>query len=107
VVESAEDSIWSKTLDGVITSWNRAAEHLLGWRSSEVIGRSVYAVIPPDLHEQERDVLSRLARGEQVPRYESARLARDGRRVSLFVTISPIKDPTGRVVGASSIAREV
>lgn len=106
IVESAEEAIWSKTLDGIVTSWNLAAERLLGWRSSEVIGRSVYSLVPPDLHEQERDALARLTRGEEVKRYRTARLSRDKQRVELYVTISPIKDPTGRVVGASSIARE-
>jgi PAS domain S-box-containing protein len=107
MVTTAEDPIWSKTLDGVVTSWNGAAERLLGWRSSEVIGRSVYALIPPEGHEQERQLLAGLARGERMDRYETERLHRDGRRVRLSVTVSPIKDPAGRVVGISSIAREL
>jgi PAS domain S-box-containing protein len=107
VVESAEDAIWSKTTDGLVTSWNQAAERLMGWRSSEVIGRSVYLLIPPDLHEQERDMLAKLARGERVDRYETERFHRDGRRVRVLVTASAIKDPTGRPIGVSTIAREL
>jgi PAS domain S-box-containing protein len=107
IVESAEDAIWSKTLEGIITSWNLAAERLLGWRSSEVIGRSVYSLIPPEAHEQERQVLARLGKGQRVDRHETERLHRDGRRVRLFVTISPVKDPAGSVVGVSTIAREL
>jgi PAS domain S-box-containing protein len=107
VVESAEDPIWSKTLDGVLTSWNSAAERLLGWRSSEMIGRSAYGIIPAEGHEREREMLGQLARGERVDRYETERLHRDGRRVRLSITASPIKDPTGRVIGISSIAREL
>lgn len=107
VVEFAEDAIWSKTLDGIITSWNSAAEHLMGWRSSEVIGRSVFVLIPPEGHELERQNLAQLAKGEKVERHEAERLHRDGRRLRLSVTVSPIKDPSGRVVGISSIAREL
>jgi PAS domain S-box-containing protein len=107
VVESAEDPIWSKTLDGVLTSWNSAAERLLGWRSSQMIGRSAYGIIPAEGHERERELLGQLARGERVDRYETERIHRDGRRVRLSITASPIKDPTGRVIGISSIAREL
>jgi PAS domain S-box-containing protein len=107
IVESAEDAIWSKSPDGVITSWNLAAERLLGWRSGETIGRSVYGLIPPEGHERERQLLARLAKGERVDRHETERLHRDGRRVRLFVTISPVKDPAGQVVGVSTIAREL
>jgi PAS domain S-box-containing protein len=107
VVESAEDPIWSKTLDGVLTSWNSAAERLLGWRSSQMIGRSAYGIIPAEGHERERELLGQLARGERVDRYETERLHRDGRRVRLSITASPIKDPMGRVIGISSIAREL
>lgn len=107
MVTSAGDAIWSKTLDGIITSWNRAAEELLGWRSAEMIGRSVFALIPPEGHEQERQVLAQLAKGEEVDRHDTFRLHKDGRRLRLSVTVSPIKDPSGRVVGISSIAREL
>jgi PAS domain S-box-containing protein len=107
IVESAEDAIWSKSLEGFITSWNLATERLLGWRSGEMVGQSVYRVIPPDLHEQEREMLAALARGERVDRYETERFHRDGRRIRLSVTASAIKDPTGRPIGVSTIAREL
>lgn len=107
VVTSAEDAIWTKTLDGFITSWNRAAEMLLGWRAEEVVSQSVYKLVPTDRHEQERETLSLMARGERVERYDGERLHKDGRRVRLWITISPLKEPSGRVIGVSSIAREV
>jgi PAS domain S-box-containing protein len=107
VVTQADDPIWTKTVDGVITSWNRAAHNLLGWHSGEVIGQSVYRIMPPDLHDQERAVLERLRKGERVEHYRTARLARDGRRVELEVSISPVRDATGQVIAVGSIAREV
>ena len=107
VVESAEDAIWSKTTDGVIVSWNRAAEKLLGWTAQEMIGRSIYSVVPPTLHDEERQTLAKVAKGERVDNYNTVRLHRGGRRISLSVTSSPIKDPSGLVVGISTIAREV
>jgi PAS domain S-box-containing protein len=106
IVTSAEDAIWTKTLEGFITSWNRAAERLLGWRAEEVVQQSVYKVIPPDQHEEERNIPNHIARGERVERYEAERFHKDGRRVKLWITISPLKEPTGRVIGVSSIARE-
>jgi PAS domain S-box-containing protein len=107
VVESAEDPIWTKNLEGFITSWNLATERILGWRSGEMIGQSVYRVIPSDLHEQERNMLAKLAKGERVDRYETERFHRDGRRIRLSVTASAIKDPSGRAIGVSTIAREL
>lgn len=107
LIESAEEAIWSKTLDGIITSWNPAAERLLGWRRTEVVGQSVYKLVPGDLHGQEKDTLERVAKGEAVSQYRTARMHRNGQRVELNVTVSPVADPAGKVVGVSSIAREV
>lgn len=107
VVTQADDAIWTKTIDGVITSWNRAAHNLLGWHAGEVIGQSVYRIVPPDLHDQERELLERLKRGERVERHETERFHRDGRRVRLEVSISPVRDATGKVVSVGTIAREV
>lgn len=105
-VHGAKDAIWIKTLEGVITGWNHAAERLLGWRSGEVVGKSVYTLVPPDLHAEEANTLERLRRGERVDRYNTERLHKDGRRVRLSLSVSPVLDPAGKVVGASSIARE-
>jgi PAS domain S-box-containing protein len=106
VVTQADDAIWTKTIDGVVKSWNRAAHQLLGWHPGEVIGQSVYRLIPPDLHEDERQMLDRLRRGERVEHYQTERFHRDGRRIRLEVSISPVRDATGNVVSVGTIARE-
>jgi PAS domain S-box-containing protein len=107
VVTQADDAIWTKNLDGVVTSWNRAAHNLLGWHPGEVVGQSVYRLIPPDQHEAERDVLERLRRGERVDHYQTERFHRDGRRVRLDVSISPVRDASGQVISVGTIAREL
>jgi PAS domain S-box-containing protein len=107
IVRQADDAIWSKTIDGVITSWNRAAHHLLGWHPGEVIGQSVYRLVPPDLHEEERAMLEQLRRGERVNHYQTERFHRDGRRVRLDVSISPVRDASGQVISVGTIAREL
>jgi PAS domain S-box-containing protein len=107
VVTQSDDAIWTKNLDGVVTSWNRAAHNLLGWHPGEVIGQSVYRLIPPDQHEAERDVLERLRRGERVDHYQTERFHRDGRRVRLDVSISPVRDASGQVISVGTIAREL
>lgn len=106
-LQSTELAAWTKTLDGSLMSWNAAAERLLGWQAGEIVGQSVYArLIPADFRDQERDVLRRISAGEAVGEYHTDRLTKDGRRVALTVVASPIKDQTGRVVGASTIVRE-
>jgi PAS domain S-box-containing protein len=107
VVTEAAVPIWTKTLDGVILSWNRAAEETFGWTSQEVVGQSVYLLIPPDLHEQERQLMDRLRRGEDVGEVRTERLARDGRRVKVLASVSAIKEPGGAISSVSSIARVV
>lgn len=107
VVEASDDAIWTKNTDGIITSWNRAAHNLLGWHPGEVIGQSVYRLLPPDEHDEERDMLARLKRGERVERYQTTRIHRDGRLIRLEVSISPVRDATGQVISIGTIAREV
>jgi PAS domain S-box-containing protein len=107
VVTEAEVPIWTKTIDGVVLSWNRAAEEAFGWPSEDVVGKSVYRVIPPERHQQERELMDRLRRGEHVGDVETERLHRDGRRVRVLVSVSAVKEPGGAVSSVSSIARVV
>jgi diguanylate cyclase (GGDEF)-like protein/PAS domain S-box-containing protein len=106
LVASSEDAIISKTLDGIVTSWNRKAEVLFGYTAEEMIGQSLRRLFPPDRLDEEGPVLESIQRGETVRHFETVRLHRDGRRLDVSVTISPIRDG-GRIVGASKIVRDV
>ncbi len=107
IVDSSDDAIVSKTLDGTITSWNRAAERVFGYRAEEIIGRSVLTLIPTHLQSEETEIIRRLKRGERIDHFESVRRRKDGSLFPVSLTISPIKDATGRIIGASKIARDV
>ena len=107
IIESSDDAIVSKTLEGRILTWNKGAERIFGWTSEEVIGKPITILIPPDRLQEEPNILSRLGRGERVDHFETIRQTRDGRLINVSVTISPIRDDTGRVIGASKIARDV
>jgi PAS domain S-box-containing protein len=107
IVESSDDAIVSKTLDGVITSWNPGAERMFGWTAAEAVGRHITLIIPKERHGEEADVLAALRRGERVDHFETVRVAKDGHLLSVSLTVSPIRDATGRVVGASKIARDI
>jgi len=107
IVDSSDDAIVSKTLDGVITSWNRGAERIFGWTAAEAIGRHITMIIPHERRAEEEDVLARIRRGERVDHYETVRVTRDGRLLDVSLTVSPVRDAAGRVVGASKIARDV
>jgi two-component system cell cycle sensor histidine kinase/response regulator CckA len=107
IVASSADAIVGKKLDGTITSWNASAERIFGYSAAEMIGSSIFRLIPPQLHESEREVLQRVARGEPVEFTEAERVRSDGERITIALTVSPIRDPSGRVVGASSIKRDI
>lgn len=107
IVESSDDAILSKSLDGVITSWNRGAEKLFGYTADEVIGKPVTLLIPADRAEEEPSILARLRRGERIEHYETVRRRKDGALLDVSLTVSPIRDSTGAVVGASKIARDI
>ena len=92
IIESSDDAIVSKTLDGTVMSWNGAAERIFGDSAEEMVGSSVYLLIPPELHAEEREVLARIARGEHVAHFETTRLGRHGNRISISRSISPIRD---------------
>jgi PAS domain S-box-containing protein len=107
VVESSDDAIVTKNLDGTITTWNRAAERMFGFTPEEAIGRSILMIIPRELHDEEVRVLTRIRAGEAVDHYETVRCRKDGARLSISLSVSPLFDDAGRVVGASKIARDV
>jgi PAS domain S-box-containing protein len=107
IIESAEDAIISKTLDGIIMSWNRGAERLFGYTADEIIGKSVMTLIPPDHIDEEPSILGRIRAGERVEHYETVRVAKDGRLLHISLTVSPIKDATGTIIGASKVARDI
>ena len=107
IVSSSEDAIVSKTLDGIITSWNPAAERMFGWSAAEAIGKSITLIIPVDRRDEEAAVLATLRRGETIQHYETVRRHKDGPLIPISLTVSPIRDPSGAVVGASKIARDI
>jgi PAS domain S-box-containing protein len=107
IVTSSSDAIVSKTLDGIVATWNAGAERMYGYSAQEMIGQPILRLIPPDLRAEEELNLARIRRGEQVESYETVRLAKDGHRFAVSLTISPIRDHTGRLIGASKIARDI
>jgi PAS domain S-box-containing protein len=107
IVESAEDAIISKDLNGIVTSWNRAAEQMFGYRAEEMIGRSITAIIPPDLQADEPRILETIARGERINHFETVRVAKSGKRIDVSLTVSPLKNENGKIVGAAKIARDI
>jgi PAS domain S-box-containing protein len=107
IVESSDDAIISKDLDGIITSWNQGAARIFGYTAEEVIGKSVTVLIPPDRYNEEPDILGRVRRGERIEHYETVRRCKDGSLVNVSLTVSPIKDGAGKVIGASKIARDI
>jgi PAS domain S-box-containing protein len=107
IVDSSDDAIVSKTLDGVITSWNRGAERLFGYTATEAVGQHIFLIIPRDRREEEEGVLARLRRGERIDHFETVRQTKDGRLIDISLTVSPIADAQGRIIGASKVARDV
>lgn len=107
IVESSEDAVVSKTLDGVVTSWNVAAERLFGLTAEEMIGQPITRIIPQDLQHEEVEILSKLRRGERIERFETTRLHKEGHRLEISLTVSPVRDSTGVIVGAAKIAHDI
>ncbi len=107
IVESSDDAIISKDTNGIITSWNGGAQHLFGYREHEVIGKPVTILIPSDRQDEEPEILSRIRRGERIEHYETIRQRKNGSLVEISLSVSPIVDSSGKVVGASKIARDI
>src|SRR5262249_14464071 len=107
IVNSSDDAIIGIDLNGVITSWNKSAERLFGYTAQEAIGQPIKMLIPPDRQHEEPEMLARLNRGERVDHFETVRISKDGSLLEISLTISPIKDATGRVIGSSKIARDI
>lgn len=107
IIDSSDDAIASKTLDGIVTSWNPGATQLFGYQPAEIIGKPITTIIPPELHAEEVDILARLRRGERIDHYETVRVAKSGRRIDISLTVSPIRGEDGEIMGASKIARDI
>ena len=107
IVESSNDAIISKTLDGIIQTWNRAAERVFGYSADEIVGQSILTLIPEERHHEEAAILEKIRAGERLEHYETVRRHKNGTLIDLSLTISPVKDESGRIVGASKIARDI
>jgi PAS domain S-box-containing protein len=107
IVDSSDDAIISKNLNGVITSWNKSAERLFGYKADEAVGKSVTMLIPTDRLDEEPKILERLKRGERVDHFETIRMRKDGSLLNISLTISPVRDADGRIIGASKVARDI
>jgi PAS domain S-box-containing protein len=107
VVESSEDAILTKNLDGVITSWNHGAGRLFGYAAEEMIGKPVTILIPTERLDEETTILGHIRRGERIEHYETSRRRKDGSIVDISLTVSPVRNPDGKTIGASKIARDI
>ena len=107
IVQSSHDAIAAKTLDGIITNWNKGAERIYGYKPKEIIGKSVLTLIPKDRQSEEAEILRKVRRGESLEHYETVRRRKDGKLIDVSLTISPIKGPAGEILGVSKIARDI
>lgn len=107
IVDSTDDAIISKNLAGIIQTWNRAAERIFGYTAEEAIGQPILLIIPPELHDEEKTILARLRKGERIDHYETVRCRKDGRLIDIALTVSPVQDVNGTIIGASKIARDI
>jgi hypothetical protein len=107
IVESSDDAIYAKNLDGILLSWNAGAERIFGYSAAEVIGKNVSILVPPDMSDEVPEILQRIGRGERIAHYETVRVRKDGSRVCVSMSLSPLADEDGRITGASSLARDI
>ena len=107
IVESSDDAIISKDFDGIITSWNNGARQIFGYTADEVIGKPITILMPPDRYDEETDILGRIRRGERIDHYETIRQRKDGRLLDISLTVSPMRNAEGRIIGASKVARDI
>ena len=107
IIDSADDAIITKTLEGIITSWNKSAERIFGYKAEEIVGKPVQILIPDDHPDEEPTILARLRAGDRIEHYETVRVRKDGSLVDISLTVSPIKTPDGKIIGASKIVRDI
>src|SRR3954467_13395910 len=107
IVESSDDAIVGKDLNGVVTNWNKAAERIFGYTAAEMIGRSITHTIPPELQGDEPIILSKIRAGQRIEHFETERVRKDGRRIHVSLTVSPIRAENGTIIGAAKIARDI
>src|SRR6202171_4607747 len=107
IVESSEDAVVTKDLNGVITSWNHGATRLFGYKAEEVIGKPITILIPAERHDEEPSILARIRSGERIDHYETVRRRKDGSTIDISLTVSPVRNPKGKIIGASKIARDI
>lgn len=107
IVDSTDDAVIGKTMDGTVVSWNPGAERLYGYAPHEIVGKPISILMPPERPDEFPSIMNRLRRGERVDHYETIRITKDGRRLNISVTISPVRDASGTIVGASAIARDI
>src|SRR6201982_3864095 len=107
IVESSQDAIASGTLDGIIVSWNTGAQHLYGYSEAEAVGKPITMILPPELRDEEKKIFETVKAGGHISQFETVRVAKTGKRINVSLTISPIKDSSGRMVGVSGIARDI
>lgn len=107
IISSSNDAIIDKTLDGIITSWNDGATRMYGYKAEEMLGQPVTLLMPEEIRDQEDGILARLRRGERVEHFDTVRMTKDGRRIDVSLAISPVRDGSGRIVGASKVARDI
>lgn len=107
IVESSDDAIVSKDLNGIITSWNKSAERIFGYTADEIIGRPITTIIPPELYGDEAMILGKIRAGDRIEHFQTIRLRKDGGRIDVALTVSPIKDAQGKIIGAAKIARDI
>ena len=107
IIDSSEDAIISKDLTGIITSWNKAAHRMYGYTAEEIVGQSILRLIPEELQFEEDEILRKLKAGQRLEHYETTRVTKAGKRLEVSLTISPVKDSSGRVIGSSKIVRDI
>ncbi|HYZ71899.1 MAG TPA: PAS domain S-box protein [Chthoniobacterales bacterium] len=107
IVQNSNDAILSKSLDGIITTWNSTAEHIFGYKEAEAVGKPITLIVPPELRQQEMHILERLRAGERIDHFETTRVRKDGTSLDVSLTISPVRDSSGKIMGASTIARDI
>ena len=107
IVESSDDAVVSKSLDGIIQSWNAGAERIFGYTPDEIIGKHITTIIPPELHDEEHTIIERIRAGERIEHFDTIRIGKNGRRIPISLTVSPIRDARGEIIGASKIARDI